>query len=206
MPHMMRSSRTSAHLLVALLLGGAISVALVACSTGGNTGGDDAEPDAAGTDNDTGSVCGDGSCEPDEIDSCEDDCGAPDCNNNDVCDAGEQAGNCDDCESTACNFNDICDNGEVSATCADCFADPCNNNGICEGGETPGNCANDCTAVSDCGGCEPSATECITDFCGEDQECLQACLPSGFDCEGTICPLLELDPISCTLLCAAFGG
>lgn len=202
---MMRFSRTSAHTLVAVLLGGAAAAALVACSTGGNTGSDtdEAEPDAP---TDDSSICGDGTCEPDEINTCEPDCGAPDpCNHNDVCDAGEAAATCDDCAAAACDFDDICEAGETPQNCADCIAPICNENGICEGGETPDNCT-DCETASDCGDCDPSDTQCITDYCGEDQACLQSCLPSGFDCEALLCPAFGLDPITCALFCEFFAG
>jgi hypothetical protein len=201
MPPMMRSRRTFAHTLATWMLGGA---ALVACSTGGSTGSDNEEEPDASTDG--GSVCDDGVCEPDEINTCEPDCGAPPaCNNNDICDAGEAAATCDDCVQAACDFDDICEAGETAQNCSDCLAPICNENDICEGGETPENCT-DCETASDCGDCDPADTECITDHCGDDQACLQACLPSGFDCETLICPAFEFDPITCALFCEFFGG
>ena len=184
MPRMMRSVRTFAHLSFTVL-GLALVSAGSACSTGGS--GDSGTDSSDQSDDDTSpdaqpAVCGDGICRADEIGVCAPDCGAPDCDD-----------------------DGICDPDETAATCADCGGATCDNDGLCEGGETPANCANDCTVASDCGDCDPSDTQCITDHCGQDQACLQSCLPSGFDCAALLCPAFGLDEPFCSLFCGAFG-
>ncbi len=64
-------------------------------------------------------VCGDGYCDQDyeTYETCPDDCIAPACNNDDICDPWETS-DCPDCQTDLCG-NGIIDNGETCQTCPD---------------------------------------------------------------------------------------
>ena len=82
---------------------------------------------AAGTLCETGTICGNGTCE-----------------------TGETSTNCSaDCkQSTAQCGNGVCESGETSSSCAaDCktSSTACDSDGVCESGESSGSCPSDCS-------------------------------------------------------------
>jgi len=64
------------------------------------------------------------------------------CDRDGVCDPGEDGDGCSDCALTqACNGNGICEVGETSASCYECTqGGGCDGDGVCDGGETADGC------------------------------------------------------------------
>ena len=145
--------------------------------------------------------CGNNICDPDERESCPEDCHIPVCGDG-VCRFGETAESCpDDCGAGPICGNLVCESGENSSNCGtDCP-------GVCEPQGCDGRCgavSDGCSATLDCGSC--GGGSCGDQVCdqGEESSC-----PSDCSCTPTTCDNRcgqVGDGCGGTLDCGACGG
>ena len=137
------------------------------------------------------------------------------CDNDGICDAGEDSTNCpNDCAGTEICDNQLDDDGDGQVDCndSDCDSDPacstvCNNDGTCDSaqGENETNCPNDCgttpTAELSC-----MALNSCYNCCGQDQTCAGECdAVASSDAAGEMSALMSCVQSSCSTECGSGG-
>ena len=154
--------------------------------------------------------CGDGTCDAATEDetTCPEDCVTGPVCGNDVCETGENPGNCpQDCQGPAASCENNCGNYSAQQPCqcdaqCDQFNDCCPDifqfcgqdfcgDGQCTGNETEASCPAECTSTCPNGTCDP----------GEDSTNCPADCPAGPQCGDGTCDEGSEDPLSCAADC-----